>query len=684
MPDACSLSSPVPLDRVLSTLFAAVPANVSTRPDALGVGQLVQVAATGPGESRLSAALGAWGPEVVRWTALRRPSPFWMVPQAGGREAELPRGSQFVLVELRDGSVALLAPLISGGFSCCLNGAGSGVELIADSNDSTVVADAVTALFVAVGWDPYALVTESARSVARHLGTTRLRVDKPLPAFVDQFGWCTWDAFYHEVSQEKVLAGLASFQATGYTPGLLVIDDGWQQTAPSHHGAIRLIGLGTNEKFPQGFRPLVEAAKQTYGVKTVLVWHAVLGYWGGLDPQALATYDVRIIPRRNQREITLNWDTVDTTPWGRDMGVPALGNLHRFYHDYHRGLRAQGVDGVKVDTQAFVEAVAQGQGGRAAAMRQVHEALEGSVAVHFQGNLINCMSCSLEMLYGAPASTVTRSSDDFYPTKPASHGLHLYTNALVSLWFGEFIHPDWDMFQSGHATGAFHAAGRAVSGGPIYVSDKPGTHDAQQFARLAFHDGTAARCLAPGRPSPASLFADPCGSAVPLRIFNHTVAGAVVGVFDCRTPATDDTTQVPSRSAIGHADVPDSLAPAVAWVHGGAARLLAAGETVPVALAPLQAEVVTLARIWPVTAGPVAVIGLERLACPGAGIAAITHHGNRLRLAVRDGGTVLLWTAKAPQNATLDDGQQAATELRDGLLRVTIPGTVAREVDLVW
>ena len=76
------------------------------------------------------------------------------------------------------------------------------------------------------------------------------------------------------------------------------------------------------------------------------------------------------------------------------------------------------------------------------------------------------------MLYGALNSTLTRTSTDFWPTLPASHGEHLYVNAQVSAWFGEFVHPDWDMFQSGHPMGGFHAAGRAVSGGPVYVSDK--------------------------------------------------------------------------------------------------------------------------------------------------------------------------------------------------------------------
>ena len=112
-------------------------------------------------------------------------------------------------------------------------------------------------------------------------------------------------------------------------------------------------------------------------------------------------------------------------------------------------------------------------------------------------------------LHGALASTVTRTSTDFWPKKPATHGLHLYTNAQVSLWFGEFVHPDWDMFQSGHPMGAYHAAGRAVGGCPVYVSDKPGEHDFDLLRKLVLSDGSVLRASLPGRPTRDCLFRDP-------------------------------------------------------------------------------------------------------------------------------------------------------------------------------
>ncbi len=60
----------------------------------------------------------------------------------------------------------------------------------------------------------------------------------------------------------------------------------------------------------------------------------------------------------------------------------------------------------------------QGLGGRVRLMQRYHEALEGAAQTQFRGNLINCMSCSNEMLYGALASTLTRTSTDFWPNRP--------------------------------------------------------------------------------------------------------------------------------------------------------------------------------------------------------------------------------------------------------------------------
>jgi raffinose synthase len=49
-----------------------------------------------------------------------------------------------------------------------------------------------------------------------------------LPGIIDHYGWCTWDAFYQEVTQEGVEVGLQSLASGGSPPKFVIIDDGWQ------------------------------------------------------------------------------------------------------------------------------------------------------------------------------------------------------------------------------------------------------------------------------------------------------------------------------------------------------------------------------------------------------------------------------------------------------------------------
>ena len=73
---------------------------------------------------------------------------------------------------------------------------------------------------------------------------------------------------------------------------------------------------------------------------------------------------------------------------------------------------------------------------------------------------------------------MVRNSDDFFPGIPSSHPWHIFVNAHNSLLTCHLnILPDWDMFQTSHPYSGFHAAGRCVSGGPIYITDEPGQHN---------------------------------------------------------------------------------------------------------------------------------------------------------------------------------------------------------------
>lgn len=39
-----------------------------------------------------------------------------------------------------------------------------------------------------------------------------------------------------------------------------------------------------------------------------------------------------------------------------------------------------------------------------------------------------------------------RASDDFWPRDPASHTIHVASVAYNTVFLGEFMQPDWDMF----------------------------------------------------------------------------------------------------------------------------------------------------------------------------------------------------------------------------------------------
>jgi raffinose synthase len=67
---------------------------------------------------------------------------------------------------------------------------------------------------------------------------------------------------------------------------------------------------------------------------------------------------------------------------------------------------------------------------------------------------------------------VVRASDDFFPRDPASHTVHIAAVAYNSVFLGEFMLPDWDMFHSLHPAGEYHGSTRAISGGPVYVRSR--------------------------------------------------------------------------------------------------------------------------------------------------------------------------------------------------------------------
>ncbi len=671
-------SSKVTLDG--RTLLVDVPDTVHAGP--AGEHALFLSARAKSPSSRQVFGLGAF-PDLERATLLHRYEPYWMKPKAVTRLLDVPPETQFMLARLRGGLWLLLVPLAGELFRFSLRGRkDDSLELLGETGDAFAPGDGGLALYLATGSDPFAMCREGARAVSEKLGWGRLRRDKALPEFVDQFGWCTWDAFYQEVSAAKVREGLERFAAGGVRPRMMILDDGWQSTAVARTGEQRLTSFAANEKFEGGLGATVRMAKGEFGVETFLVWHAVSGYWGGVDGERLPGYGVVDQTRQFGEGILAHAPSFNQIWWGNVFGLVSGQNIRRFYDDYHRALAAEGVDGVKVDSQAVLEGVAQRQGGRVPLTRAYREALEESVSKHFAGRLINCMSNAQETFYASRSSTLLRTSIDFFPSMPETHGSHLHTNALVGLWFGEFMHPDWDMFQSGHEWGAFHAAGRAISGGPVYVSDKPGAHDFDVLRGLVCSDGTVLRCDGPGLPTADTLGADPTCDGSLLKIWNRNRAAGVVGVFHAMFGGGREAPLL--RGTVGPTDVPGFCAAEYAcYAHRTKSlEVVLRDARLPVSLAERGFEVFT----WvPVERG-FAPIGLaDKVNSAGAVVRHAWTGDRACEIALRDGGEFVAWCEAAPVRVEVD-GRPA--EFRHDAsaraLRVAIERGGRRVVRIAW
>ena len=583
---------------------------------------------------------------LTAFTALNRTSPFWMVPTAGHDQASVPLETQWLLASLSDGTCLMLAPLVGERRRWTLEIEHGRLSLHGSANDSAVIESQGPALFVAHGPDPYALMPQAAAALSSRMGYL-LRTQKPRPPLSDTLGWCTFNAYYADISHDKIRASLGALRAAGIATRWLLIDGGWQASVRAGGNEEWLCAISADpRKFPGGLAQTIHMAKQEFGLSAVMVWHALLGLPGGVADGAVPGMAVTVKDRRQAPGIYAVQPTIDDW-FGLRVSAPAARDAGVFFDALHGYLREQGTDWIKVDFQSTLEAICHGEGGRVAYDRAWRAALESSSAQRFAHGLINCMSCSSECLYLGRDSALVRTSDDYYPNRPEMHGLHLHTNAQMGMWFGEFIQPDWDMFQSSHPYAGFHAAGRALSGGPVVITDEPGRHDPALIRRLVLSDGRTLLADHPGKPSPDCLFSDPTRSSRVLKIFNRAGGAGVVGMFHA-----NHAQHLPVETALASRDVPGMAdQEVVAFLHHAQMPVrLRPGQSIPIRLEHAGHETAVLA---PVVDG-LAVLGLGDRYCASAALHDQADAQGTYRARTAGGGPLLAWSERRPRRVTID------------------------------
>lgn len=532
----------------------------------------------------------------------RLSSPFWMKTTVGKTVNDIPRETQFFAVKYNDGTYGAFFSLACENFRTSFYGENGKLYVAALTGDTNCLYDTIYGYYKITGNDFYDIVAKGAKSICEKFGTTELRNNKPAPEFMKYFGWCTWDSFYHDVSKDNIIKGLESFKKGGFVPKFLLIDDGWQSITDLKsdedfaHVECSLTDFKVCEKFGASLKDTVDMVKGNFGVEEIFVWHAIVGYWSGVsvDSPLMQKYQPKIMHSVNPDTLRHNTEHFYQSEQ-RDFGMINPDMAEEFYNDYHTYLKGEGIDGVKVDTQATADSISEGLGGRTTVVSKLRNGLESSVNKNFDGGLINCMSCSNDVIYHLKNSNMIRTSDDFMPLKPETHIKHIYDNAFNSIWVGEFSYCDWDMFQTTHEYGKFHAAARAISGSPIYVSDKVDEHNFDLIKTLIDDEGMILKPEEIARPTVDCLFKDVIAEKTPFKIYNVNKFNGVVGVFSGEDDETKDakTINVKASDVCGY----NSGKYAVYCYNSGKTYVLDANETIEISVKAKEFEIITFAPI---------------------------------------------------------------------------------------
>ncbi|MBR2353667.1 MAG: hypothetical protein IKA76_04100 [Clostridia bacterium] len=512
------------------------------------------------------------------YVAIHNHSTYWCRPFFGSDYSALPERVQGLLVRRETGWLYLL-PVCGDTYKTVISGRSGGFELVTYSNCSELFScDDQPILVMGEGRDPYALVYQVAREAATLAGSGRgMRKDHVMPEMMDYLGWCSWDAFAIRVSHEGLLEKAREFREKKVPVHFAILDDMWGdapdlERIPSdadfrtmvkgmHASRLRTFE-GAPDRFPQGVAAAIADLKAE-GIPSVGLWFPTTGYWKGWEPDG----EAREMP-----------ELLALTAEGRLTVIPKEEPAKAYFDRLCRKARDFGADFVKIDNQGFLAANTRDIVPLGQAARAIQGAIDKAAERHFGGALINCMGMPSECMFHRPRSAVSRCSDDFMPESPAWFSKNILQCSYNGLLQGQYYINDWDMWWTDDEQALKNSVCRAISGGPIYVSDKLGRTRAEVLLPLCFSDGRLLRCEDSAVPTEDCLVGDPTASGKIFKIFNRVGKTRILAAFDI------DAEGRSVSGSISPSDVGLNRDCVVYEYFSGAAFVLGADESLSVTL----------------------------------------------------------------------------------------------------
>ena len=574
--------------------------------------------------------------------------------------------TQFAVWREKSGVWGTLVALSGSGMNTFFETDGTRLFAVARSRDDKFAPTRVPMFVIGFSDNPYQLIKDcyafglkvmKAADPEHVIGN--LRVDKKFPPIFKYLGWCSWNTYYQNVTEKKLVASARSFKKAGVPIHYMIIDDGWMQTAqrPPVHDSWRKGSLISFEadpkKFPQGLAHAAQTLKNDYGVKHVGVWLTFQGYWNGvaLDSE---------IGREYKDSLWAVSDQVGIPDPRSDAG-------EKFWEGWFGFLSGAGFDLVKVDNQSDLAGYVHGMMPSAYAMAFAQKNITGPTRKYFDNNFIDCMEMNVDTIYQWTYTNSGRASRDFSPPDYANPRIHQVQSVMNALWLSNLLYPDYDMYMTHDRHADYHSVARAISGGAIYLTDRPGRTHPQYYQPLVYSDGEIILVDEPGLPARESILEDPYLSGKPLVAFAKSNGAGMLAAWNVSKKYKPVQTELSPQDVDGLKGDKFAL-----YDHfEGTVRVLNREQKFPVKMPPWKVKLFVLAPI----ANGFAPIGLANKYISPATIKESLIDEQHAVLKLAESGPFAAYCQAKPKVVKVNGKEIAGSAIyySDNLLKVDLP-----------
>lgn len=481
-----------------------------------------------------------------------RYSLFWCKPFFGTDIKDVPAETQSILFRKNDGTYEVLVAVAGDKYKCTFLGDKWGLHAKVYSWYDKLSECKTLAFVRGTGTNPYELLHRAFAFAVKMLGDKiKMREDRPYPEIFEYLGWCTCDAFYVKVSEDRILAKCREFRDKDIPVKWTIIDDMYADIKEfdgkdwnSREEMMKLIHTGrlysfnaSPVRFPNGLKHCIDEIK-SFDMQ-VGVWHPVTAYWKGVNPDGEVMHDhPDAFIQRGQY-------------WFPGVKKEQMAEL---YEGFHKVISEAGAHFIKVDNQSCVEWWYKGVAPVGEIASNMHDELEKSAYKYFDGRMINCMCMSSENMWNRPKTAIARCSNDFQPENRPWFTNHITQCAYNCLTQGQLMWCDWDMWWTDDGQAIKNSVLRAISGGPIYISDTADRSRRDVLMSLCLYNGKILRTDIPAVPSVDCIFKDPTVSDAPFKVWSKAGDAYYIACFNI----TSDNKKTEGPVGICDVDIADS------------------------------------------------------------------------------------------------------------------------------